>query len=103
MTFHFHPEAEREFLQAIDYYEECKLALGEDFSLEVFATIDRIIGHPGAWPETGQGIRRCLTNRFPYGVIYSADSGRILILAVMHLHRRPDYWKSRVPGSPKSP
>ncbi len=56
MTFHFHPEAEQEFLQAIDYYEECKLGLGEDFSLEIFATIDRIIGHPEAWPETGQGI-----------------------------------------------
>jgi hypothetical protein len=24
MTFKFHPEAEKEFLKAIDYYEECK-------------------------------------------------------------------------------
>ena len=102
MTFYFHPEAEQEFLQAIDYYEECKPGLGEDFSLELFATIDRIMGYPGAWPETALGIRRCLTNRFPYGVIYSADSGRILILAVMHLHRRPGYWKTRAPGSPNS-
>ena len=37
MTFYFHPEAEQEFMQAIDYYEECKPGLGEDFSLEVFA------------------------------------------------------------------
>jgi hypothetical protein len=35
MTFDFHPEAETEFLEAIDYYESCSPGLGEDFSLEV--------------------------------------------------------------------
>ena len=65
MTFHFHPEAAHEFERAIDYYEECKPRLGEDFAFEVFATIERIVAYPEAWPKTGRGIRRCLTNRFP--------------------------------------
>jgi len=39
MTFSFHPEAESEFHEAIDYYENCESGLGYDFSVEVFATI----------------------------------------------------------------
>ncbi len=37
MTFKFHPEAEKEFLKAIDYHEECKKNLGYEFALEVFS------------------------------------------------------------------
>jgi len=40
-------------------------------------------------------VRRCLTHRFPYGVLYSIEPSTIYILAVMHLHRDPDYWKHR--------
>lgn len=29
MTFEFHPEAEEEFLAAIEYYENCEQGLGE--------------------------------------------------------------------------
>lgn len=31
MTFSFHPEAEEEFIAAIDYYEGCEPELGQDF------------------------------------------------------------------------
>jgi len=34
--------------------------------------------------------------RFPYGVLYSEEADGIFILAVMNLHRAPDYWKRRV-------
>ena len=41
-------------------------------------------------------IRRRLISRFPYAILYS-DEGEILyILAVMHLRRDPNYWKSRL-------
>jgi toxin ParE1/3/4 len=95
MTFSFHPEAEAEFLEAIEYYEERERGLGYDLSIEVFATIQNIITYPSAWPVVEEGVRRCLVNRFPYGVIYSIEQDEIFILAVMHLRRHPDYWKSR--------
>jgi toxin ParE2 len=44
----------------------------------------------------GEGIRRCRLGRFPYGLIYTLDNGDILVLAVAHLHRRPDYWRDRL-------
>ena len=97
MTFEFHPEAEAEFFQAISYYEECERGLGYDFAIEVHAGIQHIVDHPSAWPIVDGDVRRCLTHRFPYGILYSIEADRIFILAVMHLHRDPHYWRDRMP------
>ncbi|MBI1811716.1 MAG: type II toxin-antitoxin system RelE/ParE family toxin [Nitrospirae bacterium] len=96
MTFSFHSEAESEFYEAIDYYENSALGLGYDFSLEVLAAIQNVVSYPTVWPIIEEDIRRCLVNRFPYGVVYSIEQSEIFILAVMHLRRHPDYWKNRV-------
>ncbi len=95
MTFSFHPEAEYEFLSSINYYEECEEGLGYDFSIEIYSTVQNIIDYPMAWPILEDDVRRCLTNRFPYGIIYSIEPNEIFILAVMNLHRDPEYWKHR--------
>lgn len=95
MTFSFHPEAEMEFIEAIDYYESCQQGLGEDFYFEVHTAIQRIIDFPDAWPVLDEDVRRCLIHRFPYGILYSIDKQEVFILAVMHLCRDPDYWKHR--------
>jgi hypothetical protein len=95
MTFDFHPEAETELLEAIAYYESCAPGLGEDFSLEVYSTVQNILSYPHAWPIVEDDVHRCLASRFPYGVLYSIESDCVYILAVMHLHRHPDYWKHR--------
>jgi hypothetical protein len=60
MTFSFHPEAELEFLQAIDYYEDRERGLGYDFSIEVFNTIQNIVNHPTAWPIIEEEMRAVL-------------------------------------------
>jgi ParE toxin of type II toxin-antitoxin system, parDE len=95
MDFSFHPEAEEEFVAAVAYYEECEPILGLDFSREVYATIQNALEYPAMWPEIGAEVRRCLVHRFPYGVLYSVEPHGLFILAVMHLHRDPDYWKHR--------
>ncbi len=95
MKYFFHPEAEAEFIQAIDYYENCSEGLGYDFAVEVYSAIERILAYPKAWTILTDDIRRCLTRRFPYGVLYVEDPENFFILAIMHLHRAPDYWKHR--------
>jgi hypothetical protein len=95
MISSFHPEARNEFLASIDYYEKCKPGLGLEFAEEVYFAIDRIRSFPQAWPSISLHARRCLINRFPFGVLYRIDKKEILILAVMELHRRPGYWKKR--------
>ena len=95
MTFVFHPDAEVEFVESIDYYESCDTGLGYDFSLEVFSSIEAIVQYPLAWPTIELDIRRCLVNRFPFGILYAIEDQKIFILAVMHLHRQPGYWHDR--------
>lgn len=95
MSFSFHPEAEEELNQAIDYYENIESGLGYDFALEVYSTIKRAVDFPKAWPVLDDGIRRSLVKRFPYGVLYSEGRNGLFILAVMNLHREPQYWKHR--------
>jgi len=95
MTFSFHPKAEKEFTQAIDYYEEIESGLGYDFALEVHATIRRVIEFPRAWAVLEGGVRRSMVRRFPYGVLFSEEADGVFILAVMNLHRHPGYWKHR--------
>ena len=95
MTFSFHPEAEKEFLAAIDFYEENSPGLGTDFAVEVYSTIQRIIAFPHSWSIIDGEVRRCLLRRFHFGVVYSVEENYVLIIAVMHLHRQPGYWKKR--------
>lgn len=96
MKFSFHPEASEEFVEAVAYYERCEPALGLDFSREVYVGIQNALDYPTLWPELDVDVRRCLVHRFPYGVLYSIEPDGIFILAIMHLHRDPDYWKYRL-------
>jgi len=95
MSFSFHPEAEEELNDAIDYYEEIEPGLGYDFAMEAYSTIRRSVEFPKAWAVLEGTIRRSLVKRFPYGILYSEEQKGIYIIAVMSLHREPGYWKYR--------
>jgi len=41
-------------------------------------------------------LRKCRVLRFPYGLLFRDREDHIEIIAVMHLRRRPGYWKDRV-------
>jgi hypothetical protein len=96
MRFFFHQDAEAEFDSAIDYYEQSKPGLGLEFAEEVYAAIARINEFPEAWPVMSPNTRRCLLNRFPFGLIYQVKDCTLRIIAVANLHRQPGYWKKRV-------
>ena len=96
MDYIFHPSAKQELNKAVDYYEDCQKGLGKEFLEEVYSTIQRIIEFPNAWMQFSDNAYRCLTNRFPFGIIYQiVDDKTIRIVAIMHLHKNPDYWKER--------
>jgi hypothetical protein len=95
VSFYFHPDAEAEFGRAVEYYEQSQPGLGLEFAEEVYATVARIIQYPDAWSRLSKNCRRCLVNRFPFGVIYQVKSQALRIIAVAHLHRRPGYWGER--------
>lgn len=97
MIIQFLEPAEAEFTEAVNFYNTQAEGLGFEFADEIQATIERIIEFPEAWSLVSQRTRRCRTKRFPYGIIYQVRGNTLLIIAVMHLHREPQSWKTRIP------
>lgn len=96
MQIRFLKAAQKELDEAIAYYNNESKGLGDIFLKEVLAALDRIGSFPEAWHPCSKRTRRCQARRFPYGLIYQIRNNLILIVAVAHLHRKPDYWKDRL-------
>jgi hypothetical protein len=96
MRIRFFKIARMELDSAVDYYNNERPGLGYEFLYETFAAIDRVRQFPEASQIFSEGTRRCLVRRFPYGVVYSIIQDTIMIVAVAHLHRAPDYWIDRL-------
>ena len=91
----FHHEAFAELEQAKFWYEEQAEGLGEIFFQEVQYAVSQIRQKPSTWPFYKLGTRRFFIHRFPFAIIYKDTPTEIHILAVMHLKRKPEYWKNR--------
>lgn len=88
--------AQRELDEAFDYYEEQRNGLGREFLEEVLSALKRIKLNPTAWAPFSNRTFRCVTKRFPYGIIYQVRDEMVLVIAIAHQHRKPDYWKDRI-------
>jgi len=80
MIYSFHPLAVAELDEATDYYDELQSGLGLEFAKETFSCIQRVIEFPTAWSSSSPNTRRCLLNRFPYGIIYQILDNETLSL-----------------------
>ena len=94
--YDFLEPAQIELEEGVKYFNEQQAGLGYEFAREVADTITRILRYPEAWTQLSKRARRCRTKRFPYGVIYQIRGDKILIVALMHLRRKPLYWRDRV-------
>ena len=95
MVVRLHPEALAEYAEAAGFYEERAPGLGLEFFDEVQRVL-RLIGEtPGVGSPLKAPYRRAYCRRFPFGVIYREDEDVVWVQAVMHLRRRPGYWKDR--------
>jgi plasmid stabilization system protein ParE len=90
------PAARQEFLVAAGRYDAQAPGLGEEFIAEVEHATARIAAFPEHGSPYRAGTRRVVLERFPYSVVYQAESEGVLIVAVAHHRRRPDYWRKRL-------
>jgi len=91
----FHPDADTEMLDAAVWYEDQQGDLGKRFLASVQDALNRIEVNPELYAFVEGDVRRCLTRTFPFGVLFQIMPDFIAVMAVMHLHRDPDYWKDR--------
>jgi plasmid stabilization system protein ParE len=90
------PPAEEEMTEAAVFYERASSGLGEDFLDDVQRVITQLREHPSMGQPLTAGLHRLLLRRFPFSVIYAVESDAIVVIAVAHQRRRPDYWKERL-------
>lgn len=81
--------AAAELEDSAKFHNGCAEGLGND-CLDAF---DLVMAYPHAWGMLDQDFRRFLPRRFPYGIIYRIDNGRIIVTSVFHLSRRLDSWR----------
>ena len=91
----FLPEATEEVEEATRYYERRVSGLGVRFRQEVESVCAAVVRQPILWRERPGGFRRVNFPGFPYYVVYFIRGERILVAAVAHASRHPDYWKRR--------
>ncbi|HEX8913353.1 MAG TPA: type II toxin-antitoxin system RelE/ParE family toxin [Humisphaera sp.] len=92
MKLAFAEEAKAELRQAFEWYGP---GPGRDFLLAIGAAVRKVREHPLRWPVIRGEVRRYRTDKYPYGILYKVKPDHIRILAIMHLHRDPEYWVER--------
>lgn len=88
--------SDKELDDAIDYYNDQLSGLGSQFFQELMNAIEVIQKFPNAWKKVGQNTHKLLLTRFPYLVLYIPEKDKILISAIAHQHRRPEYYIERI-------
>jgi len=91
-----HPEADAEFTAAAEHYTAISPGLGGRFYDEIDDLIAEIQRAPLQYRPYDPPARRNLARHFPYAVVYLDEPDRVWIVAIMHLHREPGYWKYRI-------
>jgi len=96
MKIRFLTMAEMEVDEAVSWYQE----QSERGSLAFLDELDRAIwivrSHPLIAAEIESGIRGFCFRRFPYSLIYGIDDDALVVIAVAHHSRKPQYWIDRV-------
>jgi toxin ParE1/3/4 len=95
---HFTAPARREFLQEVVYYNSREAGLGTRFVAAVEEAALRALAFPLAGSRASTNTRRVFLKEFPFAMIYRAAPDGIIVFAIAHHARRPDYWQPRVRG-----
>ena len=95
-SYAFRSEAAAEYAEAIEYYANISPSLGKRFASEIDRLIEEICQSPRQYREYDPPMRRHFSRSFPYAVLYLDNPEQVLIFTVMHMKRRPGYWKSRL-------
>jgi len=88
------PAAWAEVEDAFDYYAERSRRAAEAFRSEIILAVERLAESAEAYPLFDEGVRRCLLDKYPFGILFVVDDDHVVIVVVMHTSRRPGYWKN---------
>ncbi|MDX2073824.1 MAG: type II toxin-antitoxin system RelE/ParE family toxin [Alphaproteobacteria bacterium] len=101
MKFSTAPDVELEIDSAIQWYEMRRVGLGLEFIAAIEQAFERIRQMPlffprSLWGASRYNLRYCVVRNFPYTVVYQCNEAEIIIVAISHMSRLPNYWHKRL-------
>jgi len=96
MRLVFDDEALAEIEDTRRFYNDISAELALRFLNEVQRGLNKISGSPLTWPPYSLNTRRFILRTFPYHLIYRVADDKIVIVAISHAKRDPNYWLDRL-------
>lgn len=91
----FHPAARQELWHEVAFYDKHGHGLGDELAAEVERVIRDIREYPEMGTPNSAGTRRVKVYRFPFSLIYRVQAEQIVLVALAHHRRKPEYWRKR--------
>ncbi len=85
--------ARRHLNDGAAYCEGEEPGLGERFIRSLGQARLRLEDYPAIGQHVERGVHRLLVTGFPYAVYYRPEADRVLVVAIVHSSRHPDFWK----------
>ena len=95
MRIDFHPAATEELELSADWYAARSETAAIRFVEKIDAALQKIASDPKRFPRCDARHQACAVERFPFQIVFRNDGDRIIIIAVAHAKRRPNYWQRR--------
>lgn len=96
MQVRLHPAARAELHQAAEWYA---IQAGQQVASEFVSAYDevrsRIVANLQIGTPSAAGTRKLRFRGFPYSLVYRLALDHLLIIAVAHQRRQPEYWGDR--------
>jgi plasmid stabilization system protein ParE len=98
LPYRFHPLAQQELDEAVDYLEAERPGTGLALADAVEQALFQVCEYPKFGPLVRSDIRSKLvlpSNRWHYAIFYRIKRDHIRVLAIAHHRRQPFYWLAR--------
>jgi plasmid stabilization system protein ParE len=95
-SIRFLAAARRELLAEALYYRESGAGLGVKFVRAVEQALAIAVQFPLAGSPGPAATRKVTVKGFPFSLVYLQEDGGIVVVAIAHHARSPEYWVGRL-------
>lgn len=87
--------AEADITDAFIWYEDQQAGLGKNFLDSVSKVLISISINPFSYQKVHKNVRRALLRKFPFGIFYTVEEDRVIVLGCFNQRRNVEEWLSK--------
>ena len=91
----FHPLVAYDLRDAIAWYDEISVGLGNRFRARTDSRFDDILANPKFFGRAFDDVRFARVRRFPYVILFRVVGETVFVLGVFHAASDPEKWRRR--------